>query len=57
VGQDAQRRPRTLAAQPLAEANAWIERFRDLWEMNYERLDALLDELQAKPKRRAPKRR
>jgi DNA-binding transcriptional ArsR family regulator len=46
VGQDAQRRPRKLAAQPLAEANAWLERYRQLWEANFERLDSLLDELQ-----------
>jgi len=57
VGQDAQRRPRRLAAEPLADANAWIERFRGLWEMNFERLDVLLDQLQDKPKRRAPKKR
>ena len=57
VGQDAQRRPRSLAAAPLAEANAWIERFRDLWEMNFERLDGLLEELQEKPKHKAHKKR
>jgi DNA-binding transcriptional ArsR family regulator len=46
VGQDAQRRPRKLAAQPLAEANAWLERYREAWETNFERLDGLLEELQ-----------
>src|SRR5215510_2587876 len=35
VAQDAQRRPRKLSAQPLAEANAWIERYRDAWEASY----------------------
>jgi DNA-binding transcriptional ArsR family regulator len=50
VGQDAQRRPRKLEAQPLAEANAWLERYREAWEANYERLDSLLEELQRKPK-------
>jgi DNA-binding transcriptional ArsR family regulator len=46
VGQDAQRRPRRLQGQPLAEANAWLERYRAIWESTFERLDALLQELQ-----------
>jgi DNA-binding transcriptional ArsR family regulator len=54
-GQDAQRRPRRLEAKPLSVANEWLERYRKYWEANYERLDALLEELQAddtpKPKR------
>jgi DNA-binding transcriptional ArsR family regulator len=44
---DAQRRPCRLEVQPLAEANAWLERYREIWEGNFKRLDALLDELQA----------
>lgn len=52
VGQDAQRRPRRLEARPLAVANEWLERYRKYWEANYERLDALLDELQSTPKPR-----
>ena len=54
VGQDAQRRPRRLEGKPLAEASAWIEQYREIWEANYRRLDALLEELQrtyAAPKR------
>ena len=52
-GRDAQRRPRRIQAQPLAEATQWLERYRDLWERNFQRLDALLVELQpsAKPQR------
>jgi DNA-binding transcriptional ArsR family regulator len=49
VGQDAQRRPRRLETQPLAEANAWLERYRAIWEANFERLDGLLEELQRRP--------
>lgn len=49
TSQDAQRRPRTLAPKPLEEAVSWIERYREAWERNYERLDALLEELKAKP--------
>jgi DNA-binding transcriptional ArsR family regulator len=46
VGQDAQRRPRRLEAGPLAEASAWLERYRASWEANFERLDGVLAELQ-----------
>ena len=28
----------------MQEANAWIERYRELWERSYERLDVLLAE-------------
>lgn len=44
-GRDAQRRPRKLEARPLAEANAWLEHYRQFWEANYARLDALLEEM------------
>src|SRR3954470_14350083 len=46
-GRDAQRRPRKLEAKPLAEANEWIERYRQFWEQSYGRLDDLLEELKA----------
>ena len=52
VGHDAQRRPRRIEGQPLAAASAWLERYRDIWEQNFKRLDGLLDELQEKPVRR-----
>jgi DNA-binding transcriptional ArsR family regulator len=51
-GVDAQRRPRRLEPQRLTEAADWIERYREIWEQNYQRLDALLEELKAKPGRR-----
>lgn len=54
MGVDAQRRPRRLEPQRLEEAVDWIERYREIWEQNYQRLDALLEELKAKPGR--PKR-
>jgi DNA-binding transcriptional ArsR family regulator len=44
-GRDAQRRPRRLEAKPLAEATEWLERYRRIWEENFQRLDALLEEL------------
>src|SRR6186997_353191 len=49
VGQDAQRRPRRFEGKPLAEANAWLERYRASWEASYERLDGVLQELQRRP--------
>lgn len=44
---DAQRRPRRIEAAPLAEVVGWLERYRQLWERNYQQLDALLAEMQA----------
>lgn len=44
-GRDAQRRPVRLQAKPLADANEWIERYREFWESSFHRLDALLDEM------------
>jgi DNA-binding transcriptional ArsR family regulator len=45
---DAQRRPRRLEAKPLAEATEWLEKYRCIWAANFQRLDALLDQLKAK---------
>ena len=50
-GQDAQRRPRRIEGKPLAEANGWLERYRQVWEGNFQRLDALLEELQPEKKK------
>jgi DNA-binding transcriptional ArsR family regulator len=60
IGQDAQRRPRRIEAKPLEEASAWIEDYREIWEANFARLDALLGELQRRqpaPTARRKKRR
>jgi DNA-binding transcriptional ArsR family regulator len=51
-GRDAQRRPRRLVAQPLAEASAWLERYRQHWEANFQKLDAVLDAMQAQERLR-----
>ena len=48
---DAQRRPRRLEAQPLAEATGWLEGYRQFWEASFQRLDVLLDEEKAKRKK------
>ena len=49
---DAQRRPCRIEATPLAEADGWLECYRSLWEGNFQRLDTLLEEIQA-PKRKS----
>src|SRR5438046_2805540 len=51
-GRDAQRRPRRLAAKPLADASGWLEGYRQFWEGSFQRLDALLDEMKTKGKKR-----
>src|SRR5881394_1782481 len=56
-GQEAQRRPRKLEAKPLADATKWLERYRRFWEGNYQRLDALLDELTTTQRKRKRARR
>lgn len=48
---EAQYRPCKLEAQPLQEANAWVEHYRKFWEASFDRLDAYLIELQAKEKK------
>lgn len=50
-GRDAQRRPRRLEVRPLAEANGWLERYREIWEANYRRLDAVLEEMKMEEQR------
>ena len=52
-GRVAQRRPCRLEAKPLAEADAWLERYRQNWEESFERLDSLLEELKAEEKKKA----
>jgi DNA-binding transcriptional ArsR family regulator len=52
---DAQRRPARVAPKPIEDVIAWIERYRQLWERTYQRLDAVLAEelkTRKKPKRK-----
>jgi DNA-binding transcriptional ArsR family regulator len=44
---DAQRRIYALRPAPLQQLEVWLERYRRLWEANFQRLDALLDEMKA----------
>lgn len=54
---DAQRRIYELRPEPLRELEAWIERYRRIWEQNYERLDALLEEMKIQRGKRHRKKR
>jgi DNA-binding transcriptional ArsR family regulator len=42
----AQWRSSSLEAEPLREATAWMERYRQFWDANFERLDAHLQRVQ-----------
>ena len=55
---DAQRRIYALRPAPLQELEVWLERYRRIWEQNFQRLDAVLEELKAdEPKTQKKKRR
>src|SRR5258705_9103743 len=47
VSVDGQRRPRRMQTAALDEAVGWLKRYRDIWEANYARLDALLEQLKS----------
>jgi DNA-binding transcriptional ArsR family regulator len=49
-GLDKQRRPRRIEAAPLKVANEWIERYRQFWEVRYDNLDTLLEEMKIEAK-------
>ena len=46
-GREAQWRPAQLKAEPLKDASQWLERYRENWEDNFDRLEAYLRELQS----------
>ena len=45
---DAQRRPCKLELAPMKEVSDWVERYRQLWEERFDRLDDYLKQLQQK---------
>jgi DNA-binding transcriptional ArsR family regulator len=53
---DAQRRIYALRPAPLQEMEAWLERYRRIWESNFQRLDALLDDMKTKEKKQVRKK-
>ena len=56
-GLDKQRRPRRIEAAPLEEANAWLEKYREFWEVRYEHLDNLLEEMKSEQAAKATKQK
>lgn len=50
-GRDAQRRPCRLEPQVLADASGWLDHYRDVWEKNFRRLDALLEEMKSQQRK------
>jgi len=55
-GSDKQRRPRRIEAAPLKIANEWIERYRQFWEVRYDNLDLLLEEMKIEGKAKTKKK-
>jgi DNA-binding transcriptional ArsR family regulator len=53
---DAQRRIYALRPAPLRELEVWLERYKRIWEGNFQRLDALLDGMKANEKRHGRKK-
>lgn len=46
-----------IEGKPLAEADRWLEQYRRIWERNFLRLDALLDQMQAEERDQKPELR
>ena len=55
VRPDAQRRIYALRAEPFRELDAWLERYRTLFEEQFQRLDQVLEQMQASPTSRKAK--
>ena len=56
-GRDAQKRPCRLEAKRLAQVTDWLENYRKLWEVQFERLDALLEVMKGEENARAKRKR
>ena len=46
-----------IEGKPLAQASGWLEEYRQIWEANFLRLDALLDELKTEASKRGQTKR
>jgi DNA-binding transcriptional ArsR family regulator len=53
---DAQSRPCRISPGALKDIHDWLMRYRRLWDERFNRLDAYLQQLQAKEKRHRSKR-
>jgi DNA-binding transcriptional ArsR family regulator len=49
-GRDAQYRPCRLQPAPLKDVAHWLDRYRQMWEERFDRLESFLQELQAEQK-------
>jgi len=59
-GREAQWRPARIEPEAFKEVDSWLDRYRQLWEERFDRLDAYLKRLQAKEKskkKRGPAKR
>jgi len=45
-----------IEGKPLERANRWLEEYRRIWERNFLRLDALLDQMKAEERDQAKKK-
>lgn len=54
---DAQRRIYALRPAPVKKLGAWVEKYLHASEQNYQRLDALLEQMKSKEKKRGRKKR
>jgi DNA-binding transcriptional ArsR family regulator len=54
---DAQRRIYALRPEPLQQLDIWLERYRRIWEQNFQRLDGLLEEMKTHEKKHGRKKR
>ena len=46
-----------IEGAPLANASEWLEKYRRVWEGNFQRLDMLLDEMKTQEKKRGHAKR
>ena len=51
---EAQWRPCRIETAPLREVDSWLEEYRRLWDDSFDRLDAYLTTLQARPQEEHP---
>ena len=56
-GREAQWRPCRLDPAPLKDVAAWVERYRDMWEQRFDRLDDYLRQLQREEKKHGRQKR
>jgi DNA-binding transcriptional ArsR family regulator len=54
---DAQRRIYALRPEPLQELEVWLEKYRCIWEANFQRLDSLLEGLKDDERKSSRKKR